>query len=86
VNCGHINKNQIVTKPPITISETQFDCGPKEPPLPSDEELKKWTSDTLFKKYTDAWLWGERCDKLLNKNKVYFEKALENRDPKIPAK
>jgi hypothetical protein len=39
-----------------------------------------WTDRDLFNAYVDAYKWGERCNDLLQQNKVYFQKVLRDRD------
>lgn len=58
----------------------QFDCGPSAKPLPSDSELLKWNSRDILEAYKDAWLWGSRCEGLLQENKKYLTESLADRE------
>jgi hypothetical protein len=80
-SCGHINNPPpVVQIPQAQITKEQFDCGPASPTLPWDEQLMTWTDRDLFNAYVDAYKWGERCNDLLQQNKVYFQKVLRDRD------
>lgn len=64
----------------MTVTEEQFNCGPKEKPLPSDDELKVWSSDNLFSAYKGAWQWGNRCSNVNDNNRDYFTSRLKARE------
>jgi hypothetical protein len=80
------HNNQIIDKPPIHTIDLQWDCSPKPQPLPDDKGLIEMKSHELFMRYKDAYLWGERCDKLLQYNKDTLAKDQANRQAPSPPK
>lgn len=75
-SCETIKKSPTLlglTKDSLTITESQFDCGPKAPNLPTPEMMQEWSSATLFDQYVEAWNWGERCDLTNKYNKSYLQ-------------
>jgi len=48
--------------------------------LPSDDELRVWSSDNLFDAYKGAWQWGNRCSKVNKNNEQYFTERLKARE------
>lgn len=83
--CGttHVTPN-VPSAPQVQITDSQFDCGPRAPALPSDQELQSMPSRELLDLYYQAWSWGARCDGLLQQNHHYFQESLRDRGSNPP--
>lgn len=78
--CASTNTIPYPTLPEITVTQSQFECGPRARPLPSDEELKVMTTQEVLALYLEAWDWGYRCDKTGTDNYKYLKDAIERRE------
>lgn len=83
---GCVHTNITLDKPPIQTTDLQWDCSPKPEPLPDDKGLADMKSYDLFMRYKDAYLWGDRCDKLLQYNKDTLAKDQASRQAPSPSK
>lgn len=65
----------------MTITETQFKCGPEAARLPDDDGvLRELTTQELLGYYFDAWNWGYRCSDTNVSNYEYLKDAIERRE------
>ena len=75
-SCGHINKQLDLTpskKVPIPVQEQQFTCTPDaNVQLPSDEQLKAWSSYDTFVWGSNNYFWGDKCSQKLQDLKAYI--------------
>lgn len=78
--CGTTNTTPSAPIPQISITESQFDCGPAAPPLPSDEVLVQMSTRDLLELYKEAWLWGFRCSSVNDMNYEYITDAIAERE------
>lgn len=78
--CGHTKSIPYPNLPEVTITESQFQCGPRANALPTDEQLKSMTTQELMSLYLEAWNWGYRCDKMGSDNYTYLKDAIERRE------
>jgi len=57
----------------LVLNDSQFQCGPRPSNIPSDAVLKTWEAADISNMAMTYWMWGEKCDKQLHWNKLYFE-------------
>lgn len=78
--CGTTRTQPSPSLPPISLNSSQFECGPRARPLPSDEEMAIMSTRDLLELYKEAWNWGARCDGLLKQNEVYVRDSIADRE------